>query len=158
MSSVIMSQSARPYGPTDHRISLHHSNTMRQTNPSLSPSRVITRETHTQTTLVFVSSCTIHLLAGVYQLGQLTSAVNRRRNPAAINNKPQHPPTSTCYGLWSLGGTTESCPSVSMCTYSILCVCVYLCGMRVREAAYRSNSGSWHRLDITSDNKQQNRA
>lgn len=66
----------------------------KQQTRSLIPPKCQQKFRHSET-LLCVCSCS-YLLAAVYQLGQLTSAVNRRRKPAAINNKPQHPPTPTC--------------------------------------------------------------
>lgn len=67
--------------------SSHHAKTktIKQTN------LILQSDNNKSETLLGVRSSS-YSLAAVYQL---TSAVNRRRKPAAINIKPQHPPTST---------------------------------------------------------------
>ncbi|KAL7399402.1 hypothetical protein ABVT39_023722 [Epinephelus coioides] len=89
MSSVIMSQ----HPGTNRCISLHQNKTIKQTKSLILRGDTNKSDSQEHSS---VSARGGYSLAAVYQLGQLTSAVNRRRKPAAINNKPQHPPTSTC--------------------------------------------------------------
>lgn len=132
MSSVIMSLRDICISHTNHCISLNPNKTIKEDEQQIRRSETLLRR------------------AAVDQLGQLTET--RCRKPSGNKQQPSTPAHFNGRGVWSLGGAAGS---HTVCTYCSVYVseCGCMCGTRVHGIAYTRYSSSWHRLDITSDNK-----